>query len=384
METRARYALIGAFVLACILVGFGFVYWIANVGGIGARAVYAIRFEQPVSGVAPGASVLFNGVRVGVVSSIGLDPTQPKQVTALISVDPATPIRADTEVDIASQGFTGAPAIALKGGAADAPKLAAKEGEPPLLIAGADVGRSLTEAARDTLRRVDTVIDENAKPLNTTIEGAAAFADMLGKNSKRVEGLLGGLESLIGTGKKETPPTYDLMAASVADLDRPMAAQVVVGEVSAVLVFDSQRILTRTSAGTFIPLANAQWSDNLPRLVQAKLVQSFENAQQLAEVSRPIEQLTPQFRLEIGIRAFQIVPEPQPHAVVELTARLVSEKGSVTAAKLFSASAPSKSATPADAVDALNRAFAQVAEATVRWTAGAVAENAPDGRKKDL
>ena len=77
MENRARYGLIGAFVLVCILAGFGFVYWIANTGGIGARSVYTIRFEQPVSGLLPGANVLFNGVRVGAVSAIALDPAEP-------------------------------------------------------------------------------------------------------------------------------------------------------------------------------------------------------------------------------------------------------------------------------------------------------------------
>jgi phospholipid/cholesterol/gamma-HCH transport system substrate-binding protein len=385
METRARYVLIGAFVLACLLAGFGFVYWVANSGGIGARAVYAIRFEQPVSGLLPGATVLFNGVRVGAVSSISLDPARPKQVAAIISVEPKTPIRTDTAVDITFQGLTGAPAIDLRGGAADAPKLAVKDGEAPLLLAGSDVGKSLTDSARDTLRRVDTMIDQNAQSLNTAITGVAAFADMLGKNSKRVEGLLGGLESLTGGGKKETPPTYDLAAASLTGLDRPMGAQIVVGDVSAILVFDTQKILTRTAAGTFVPLADAQWSDNLPRLVQAKLVQSFENAQQLAEVSRPIEQLTPRFRLEVGIRAFQLVPEPQLHAAIELTVRLVGDKGAVAAGKLFSASAPAKSGAPADAVDTFNRAFTQVADEVVRWTASAVAAQAADAPpKKDL
>jgi len=32
MEIRARYALIGAFVLAVILGAFGFVYWLHNIG----------------------------------------------------------------------------------------------------------------------------------------------------------------------------------------------------------------------------------------------------------------------------------------------------------------------------------------------------------------
>jgi phospholipid/cholesterol/gamma-HCH transport system substrate-binding protein len=57
MENRAHYALIGAFVLACLLAGVGFVYWIANVGGIGAHAVYAVQFNEPLAGVTPGANV---------------------------------------------------------------------------------------------------------------------------------------------------------------------------------------------------------------------------------------------------------------------------------------------------------------------------------------
>ena len=139
MENRARYGLIGAFVLVCILAGFGFVYWIANTGGIGARSVYTIRFEQPVSGLLPGANVLFNGVRVGAVSAIALDPAEPRRVTATVAIDPGTPVRADTQVDITFQGLTSAPAIALRGGAPDAPKLTARNGAPPLLVAGADV-----------------------------------------------------------------------------------------------------------------------------------------------------------------------------------------------------------------------------------------------------
>lgn len=384
MENRARYGLIGAFVLVCILAGFGFVYWIANTGGIGARSVYTIRFEQPVSGLLPGANVLFNGVRVGAVSAIALDPAEPRRVTATVAIDPGTPVRADTQVDITFQGLTSAPAIALRGGAPDAPKLTARNGAPPLLVAGADVGKSLTESARETLRQLDEVLAENKQPLNTAVTGIAAFADMLGKNSKRVEGLIGGLESLTGAGKKEAPPVYDLAApAAFPGLDQTLSAQVVVSEVSAVLVFDTQKILTRNANGTYAALPDAQWPDNLPRLLQARMVQSFENAHQLQAVSRPMDQLTPEYRLELSIRAFQLVPAPQPHAQVELAARLVSDKGAIPAAKIFSAEAPAKDVAPVQAVDAFNRAFGQVADAIVRWTVEAAAQTAEDAPVKN-
>jgi phospholipid/cholesterol/gamma-HCH transport system substrate-binding protein len=115
MENSARYTLIGAFALACLVAAFSFVYWIKNVGGLGQRALYEIRFEQPVSGLAIGSGVLFNGVRAGAVTRIALDPNAPKRVTVTASLDPGTPVRADTVVDISYQGLTGAAAVALKG-----------------------------------------------------------------------------------------------------------------------------------------------------------------------------------------------------------------------------------------------------------------------------
>jgi phospholipid/cholesterol/gamma-HCH transport system substrate-binding protein len=374
METRARYVLIGAFTLICLFGGFGFVYWIKNLGGFGERALYELRFGQPVSGLVPGANVLFNGIRAGTVTRIDLDANEPSRVTVAISLDPGTPVRADTQIDIAYQGFTGAAAVALKGGSPQAPRLAPKDGHPPLLVAGPDVGRTLTESLQQTLRRVDSIMNDNAKPLNTAITGIAAFADMLGRNSERVEGLIGGLEKLAGTGAaKQGPTIYDLAAATgFPASEKTLKAQLVVPDPNALILFDSQKILIRSDAGTYANIDNAQWADNLPKLIQARLVQSFENAHQLGAVSRPLEQLTAEYRLELTIQSFQIADGASPSAVVGLTARLVSDKGAIAASRAFSASIAAKSAAAPDAVAALNRAFAQVAGEIVAWTIGAI------------
>ncbi len=50
-ETRARYALNGAFMLAVIAASFAFVYWLENKGGFGQRAYYQLRFDSSVSGL---------------------------------------------------------------------------------------------------------------------------------------------------------------------------------------------------------------------------------------------------------------------------------------------------------------------------------------------
>ena len=74
METRARYALIGLFMFAVILASFGFVYWLENKGGFGERKTYLIQFESSVSGLLVGSAVLFNGIRVGDVTNVALNP----------------------------------------------------------------------------------------------------------------------------------------------------------------------------------------------------------------------------------------------------------------------------------------------------------------------
>lgn len=373
MEIKARYTLIGAFTLAVLLGGFWFLYWLKNVGGLGERALYDVRFEQPVPGIGVGTNVLFNGIRVGVVSRIELDPGNPKRVNTQVSIDPRTPVRADTQVDVAFQGFTGAAAISLKGGSPEAQPLAPQGGRPPLLLAQPEAGRSLGESAQETLRRVDDILSQNAKPLNAAITGIATFADMLGRNSQRLEGLIGGLESLAGTGApKQGPTIYDLAAASNFPEQKAIKAQIVVPDPSAILLFDSQKILIRGEGGTYTNVGNAQWADNLPKLVQARIVQSFENARQLSAVSRPLDQLNPQYRLELTIRGFQIATQGSPQAFVDITARLVSDKGEVAGARAFTVAIPAKSVEPADAVVALNRAFVQLATEIVAWTVGAV------------
>src|SRR5215467_4866374 len=111
MENRARYILIGLFTLAVIVTGFGFVYWLNNTAGFGERTLYRVRFDSPASGLRAGSAVLFNGIRIGEVTQLELDPANPKQVTATIDVERAAPIRADTQVGVDFQGLMGAAAI---------------------------------------------------------------------------------------------------------------------------------------------------------------------------------------------------------------------------------------------------------------------------------
>src|SRR5215472_7238893 len=138
METRANYLVIGLFTLGVIAGGFGFVYWFNTIGGAGERASYRIVFEGSVSGLHTGAAVLFNGIRVGEVTALKLDPAAPRDVIALVAVDKA--------VSLEYQGVTGVASIALRGGSQSAPPPA---GDPPTLTVDAAGAQDVTQAARE-------------------------------------------------------------------------------------------------------------------------------------------------------------------------------------------------------------------------------------------
>lgn len=197
METRANYVLIGAFTLAVVLGVFGFVYWFQNIGGSGERAFYRVQFEGSVSGLRTGASVLFNGIKVGEVTELKLDPKKPKQVIAGISVDKNVAVRADTEISLEFQGLTGISALSLKGGDPTKPPLAggktAKD-EQPVMVAPPGATQDVTAAARDALRKVQELIEDNQKAIKAALSNIEKFTDTLVRNSDHVDSTLANID----------------------------------------------------------------------------------------------------------------------------------------------------------------------------------------------
>lgn len=381
METQARYVWVGAFTLAVIAAGFAFVYWLYTGGGFRNRAVYEIHFDNPVSGLLAGSAVLFNGIRVGEVIDLKLPPDQPKQVVATIGIDPTTPIRADTTVSMDYQGLTGAPVILLTGGSATAPGLDTAKGAMPILSAEPDSGQSMTQAARATLKRLDGILAENTEPLHDVITNLKTFSDALARNSNRVDNVVAGLERMTGGAGKARVPTYSLTALSGFPApSREPQGELAVPEPSALMALSNDKILVSYDSSDGAPIDNAQWSDNLPVLVQAKLIETLENSHIFRSVTRPTEGLEADQQLITDIRSFRIDASPTPRAHVSISAKLLSG-GHVGAARVFDVSVPIGTALDApSAVGALNQAFNDVMRQLVAWVQTNPAPPAPEDK----
>jgi phospholipid/cholesterol/gamma-HCH transport system substrate-binding protein len=381
METRARYALIGAFMFAVIAASFAFVYWLENKGGFGQRAYYQLRFDSSVSGLQEGSAVLFNGIRVGEVTALGLDPEHPDQVIATVGVVNGTPVRSDTKVGIESQGLAGGAALTLTGGDASSPPVSAENGELPLLSAEPGAGQDWQSLGREVLRKLDDILTDNADNLHSAIANFNTFTDVLAKNSDRIEGLLAGLEKLTGGGSsKTTAPTYDVTALN--DFSKPTEMpswQLVVPEPTALLALNSDKIKVRPADGAeSSDIPDARWSDNIPILLQEKFIQSFENAGYSQAVSRPRDGFDAAYQLLLDVRSFSLVTGGEPHGEVEFEAKILGPGSKIVAAKSFHTTAPATGIDAAAAAAALNQAFAEAAKELVPWTVDAVKSAPPE------
>ena len=90
------------------------------------------------------------------------------------------------------------------------------------------------------------------------------------------------------------------------------------------VILDTQRIIVDPGAGE--PLENVQWSDTIPKLLQEKIIQSFEASNYVGAVAKPMEGLAADYQLLIDLRSFQITGTPAaPTAHVEFAAKILGE-----------------------------------------------------------
>ncbi len=167
-----------------------------------------------------------------------------------------------------------------------------------------------------------------------------------------------------------TPPdTFELSAPSTPSGHSASRRQLLVPTPNALKALASNQVVVRTSPSAIQYLSNSQWSDNLPDIVQARLIQAFEDTGRLNGVGRPGDGLAIDFRVLTDIRAFSVSTAGAPLATVDISVRILNDRnGVVRAHKDFSASVPVNGSGNAAFVSALNVAFDHVVKDIVGWT----------------
>lgn len=172
METRANHVLIGLFTIAVTLMGIFFALWAANYASNRNWDFYDVIFKEAVTGLGTGGVVQYNGINVGEVQKLSLDPKDPRRVIARIRLQAGTPVKIDTKAKLAIIGLTGVAQIQLSGGLPESPRLLpTPDRKVPIIATQPSALQNIAGAANDIVERLRTILsDQNIERISGTLD----------------------------------------------------------------------------------------------------------------------------------------------------------------------------------------------------------------------
>jgi len=276
METRANYVLIGAFTIGGILAVLGFFLWLAKVEIDKQFAYFDVQFES-VAGLGEAGDVRFNGLPVGQVVRLGLDPQDRGLVRVTLEVDAGTPIGEGTVARLEFQGVTGVSYVSLEGaGGADLVGGPGPAGPNPLIASEKSAVQSLFEGAPELLERAILLLedvrgvvnpenraaitsilanlDSASGELDTVLKDFSALSGDLSEAAGEVAAFTDTLEGLAGTADQTLRSADETLQTATRSLTD---AQAVISDASAAL----------NAAKETFDTANAVIESDLSRLI---------------------------------------------------------------------------------------------------------------------
>ncbi len=156
MITRSQRIRLGIFVVVSLSILVGLFVAIVGSSLLADRDRYLVSYKISVSGLEIGAPVKYNGVRVGRVESIRIDPEQVSNSLVTISLQADTPVKQNARAILNVQGITGLKFIELVGGTSDAERLSPGSE----IKAGTSVVDKLTGQAENIAIKVELLVNQ--------------------------------------------------------------------------------------------------------------------------------------------------------------------------------------------------------------------------------
>jgi len=241
--TRAERIRLGIFLLICLAGVLGFVGYLIGEKIHNQKIHYYTIFSESVQGLSLDARVMLNGIDVGHVRKIQIDSTNLNNVVVWFEVQPETPIKTGTVVQMTSGiSLTGNRYLILTGGEASEPNLP----DESYVKSGVNKISEITGQAENIVARIETLIDnlnnvlssDNADKISRTLANIEAASvnskNMMVNGNQLVKSMTGPLADLDTTMRSlkgisaeisdahlavELKTTMDEIQAKMADLD---------------------------------------------------------------------------------------------------------------------------------------------------------------------
>lgn len=200
MTTEAK---VGVFVIASLLILGSATYWVHTTQTVQGQVPYRTHLRY-AGGLAPGAAVLFGGIKVGQVTGVRPGPEDPTRIEIGFAVKSGTPMNQNSTARVGTISIMSTPALMITTGSNEARRLSAGDVVPSAETLSLEEmeGRvaKLTESA-------DALIAELRRELPALTGDARTFLANLNQisgmqNQKRIGRILGNVDTLL---ERESP-----------------------------------------------------------------------------------------------------------------------------------------------------------------------------------
>jgi ABC-type transporter Mla subunit MlaD len=230
MSTEAK---VGVFVIGSLAVLGSSVYYVRTTQAVRGQVPYR-TYLRYAGGLAPGASVLFGGIKAGQVTAVRPDSEDPTRIEIAFNVKTGTPINQKSTAQVGTVSIMASPALSITTGSNDARRLGAGEAVP-----------SQEAVSLEEITRRVAVVAESANALMTALgreipaltgdarKFLANLNEISGpRNQKQIEHILADLNGLL---TRESPKIAEITdriseltkdVNSVVDSVEPVVANV--------------------------------------------------------------------------------------------------------------------------------------------------------------
>jgi len=228
-----NYAVVGAFVLVIAAGVVGAILWLASGGAFQRKYdVYLAIEDESVAGLNVNAPVKYNGVDVGKVRHIQLDPVNAARVRLLFAIERGTPVSQATFAVLKTQGLTGIAYVELEDDPAVAgPLLPAASGEYPMIRTKPSLSARLENILTSVLAKLDQtsgninaiLSDDNRFAFSHALTDIAAVAHTLAARKADLDAGIGNAARTFDNGARLTAqlgPVVDRIGHSAEAIEK--------------------------------------------------------------------------------------------------------------------------------------------------------------------
>lgn len=228
MEPRAHHILVGVFTLVVATAAILFSLWLAKAGSDKATKNYTVVFTEPVRGLNRGGAVQYNGIRIGEVTKLELDPQDVSRVLASITIQSSIPVKEDTKARLTLTGITGSSVIELAGSTPDSPTLTSDNpDQPPIIKATPSPIAQLMAGGEELMTNVSELL------INANAFLSSDNADHIGKSIVQLERLL----SQLADGSEDLPTLLSNLSRTTLEAEK--------------MLKDARGLLAKEGSGVF-------------------------------------------------------------------------------------------------------------------------------------